>query len=212
MKNFINVMIVEDQILHKELFEIYLRNSDKYKVVCTTDNAALADIYLVHNKIDFILMDICTAMGESGLDASARIKKKHPDIKIMIITSMLDYTFIARAREIGVDSFWYKEAGARELLEVMDMTMEGKSVYPNTIYEAKFGNIKNKDLSKVELEILRLIVKGRTNEEISDELSYSKNTVRKYIKNIFDKTGYKNRTELAVKAVEKNIVFNNGDE
>ncbi len=205
----INVMIVEDQILHKELFELYIKNSEKYNLVYTTDNAALADMFLIKNKIDFILMDIYTAMGESGLDASARIKKKYPHIKIMIITSLADHTFIKRAQDIGVESFWYKDAGAEELIEIMNLTMEGHSIYPNNALNVNIGQANSKDLTETELKIIKLIIEGKSNEEISQIMGYKYNTIRNYIKLIFDKTGYTNRTELAVMAVKNKLVFYN---
>ncbi len=201
-----NVMIVEDQALQMELFSLYLQNSNDYKLICKTDNAALADVYLVKNKIDLILMDVCTAMGASGLDASERIKLKYPEIKIIIITSMADYTFIERAKTIGIESFWYKEAGESELLEVMDLTMRGERIYPDDVLEIDLGMIKSKQLSKTEIEIIRLLVKGSTNEEIAEKTGYSYNTIRKYINLILEKTAYKNRTELAVKAVESGLI------
>ncbi len=202
----INVMIVEDQPLQRELFTLYIKNSDDYELVSTTDNAALAEVYLVKNKIDLILMDVCTAMGESGLDASERIKKKYPHIKIIVITSMADYTFINKARRIGIESFWYKEAGEKELIEIMDLTMAGQSIYPNDSLEVTLGAANSKELSNTELEILRLIVKGKSNEEISELTGYTYNTVRKYVNKIMSKTGYKNRTELAVNAVDTGLV------
>ncbi len=201
-----NVMIVEDQALQMELFSLYLQNSRDYQLICQTDNAALADVYLVKNKIDLILMDVCTAMGASGLDASERIKQKYPETKIIIITSMADYTFMERAKSIGIESFWYKEAGENELIEVMDLTMRGESIYPDDVREIDLGMIKSRELSKIEIEIIRFIVKGYTNEEIAEKTGYSYNTIRKYINLILEKTAYKNRTELAVKAVENGLI------
>lgn len=202
----INVMIVEDQPLQMELFTLYIKNSDEYTLVSKTDNAALAELYLLKNRVDLILMDVCTAMGESGLDASEKIKKKYPKIKIIIITSMADYTFMDRAKRIGVESFWYKEAGEDELIEIMDLTMAGEHIYPDASLDVAFGEINSKELSRTEIEILRLIVKGRTNEEISEITGYTYNTVRKYINKMLAKTGYKNRTELAVNAVELGLL------
>ncbi len=201
-----NVMIVEDQPLQRELFKMYIQNSAQYQMVCTTDNAALVDVYLVKNKIDVILMDICTALGESGLDAAERIKRRYPDIKIVIITSMADYSYVERAKQIGVDSFWYKEAGESELIEVLNLTMAGGQVYPNQSPDIKLGNVSIAELTKQEIDIIRCIVKGMNNDEISKELQYSYNTIKKYINVLMVKTGFNNRTELAVKAVEINLI------
>ncbi len=201
-----NVIIVEDQPLQRELFRLYIQNCDRYQIVGMTDNAALVDVYLVKNNVDIILMDIFTAMGESGIEAAERVKQKYPNIKIIIITSMADYSFVEYARSVGVDSFWYKEAGEHELIEVMDLTMIGHSIYPLETLDVSLGELSIKDLSKIEIEIIRQIAKGMDNEEISEQLNYSYNTIRKYINNILEKTGCKNRTELAVKAVEIGLI------
>ncbi len=201
-----NVIIVEDQPLQRELFKLYIQNYSRYKIVGTTDNAALVDIYLIKNKVDIILMDIYTAMGESGIDAAQRVKEKYPEIKIVLITSMADYNFVERARSIGVDSFWYKEASEKELIEVMDLTLAGQNIYPHDPPDIALGCISVKELSKIEIEIIRLIAEGKGNDEISESLNYSYNTIRKYINTILDKTGCKNRTELAVKAVEISLI------
>ncbi len=208
----INVMIVEDEILHQELFKLYIDNNEKYNLVCTTDNAALADIYLIKNEIDLILMDVCTAMGKSGLDASERIKKAYPNIKIIIITSFADHTFINRAKNIGVDSFWYKEMGAEELIEIMDLTMAGNNIYPSHTLNVKCGNTYNNSLTETELNIIKYIVDGMSYKEIADKLELSYNTVRKYVNIIFEKTGYNNKTDLAVIAIKNKLVYDNKEE
>ena len=76
-------------------------------------------------------MDVVMRDGISGLEAAERIKKDSPHTKILMVTSMPEVSYLTRARQIGVDSFWYKEEGDLPLLKVMDMTMEGKSVYPD---------------------------------------------------------------------------------
>ena len=68
---------------------------------------AMAEICCFKNLIDLILMDVCTAMDANGLEAAEKIKKAFPKIKIIIITSQPECSFLDRARSIGVDSFWY---------------------------------------------------------------------------------------------------------
>ncbi len=202
----VNVMIVEDQLMHRRLFEMYIQNSDNYNLVYSIDNAGLADVYCIKNDIDLILMDVCTAMNESGLDAAARIKKKYPNIKIIIVTSMADYAYIDRARYIGVDSFWYKESEEAEILDVMDRTMRGESIYPNSSPNVRIGEVLSCELTESELMILRELTKGETNEEIAEITGFSTNTVRQYIKTMLSKTGFRNRTELAMNARDTGLI------
>ena len=122
------VMLVEDQRLVQQFLEDIVNDSDRYELAASLRNADLADVYCEREQIDLILMDVYTAGGASGLNAAARIKKKHPYIRIIIITSMPEVSYLDRAREIGVESFWYKEISDEPLISVMDRTMAGESV------------------------------------------------------------------------------------
>ena len=202
-----NVMVVEDQAMPRQLFEAFISMSDKYKLVHSIKNADMADIYCESSQIDLILMDVCTELNSNGLDAAERIKQKHPNIKIIIVTSMPEVSYLERARKIGVDSFWYKEVSEEPILELMDRTMAGESVYPDKTPTVSFGNIKSTDLSEREIAVLREVILGYTNAEIAERLSISQYTVRDYIQVIMEKTGYRTRTELAVKARESGIII-----
>lgn len=125
------VMIVEDQTMPRELFELRIQSSERFEVAISIDNAAMADIYCLRIPVDLILMDVITRGGESGLEAAARIKRAFPQIKIVIVTSMPECSYLDRARAIGIESFWYKEDPHGNLLDIMERTMNGESVYLN---------------------------------------------------------------------------------
>ena len=135
------------------------------------------------------------------------IKRDHPTIKILIITSLPEVSYISRAREAGVDSFWYKEAGDAALLEICDRTMAGESVYPTNTPPLQLGLIKSTELTERELEILREVARGLTNNEIAERLHLSANTVRDYMKIMLSKTGFHTRTEIAIRAREAGLVI-----
>lgn len=202
-----NVMVVEDQAMPRQLFEAFISMSDKFNLVHSIKNADMADIYCEQSRIDLILMDVCTELNSNGLEAAERIKQKHPEIKIIIVTSMPEVSYLERAKAIGVDSFWYKEVSEEPILELMKRTMEGESIYPDSTPAVSFGNIKSTDLSKREIEVLREVIMGFTNAEIAERLNISQHTVRDYIQVIMEKTGYRTRTELAVKARETGIII-----
>ena len=124
----VKVMIVDDQYIARQLFEMYIKSSEKYKLVMQVDSAALATKALKGNPVDLILMDILMSDGSNGLSAACEIKKIRPEVKIIAVTSMPETSWLTRAREIGIDSFWYKEASKETILQVMDRTMSGESV------------------------------------------------------------------------------------
>ena len=202
------VMIVEDDPMASKLLEIFVKESDRYTVTHTIDNASMAEMYCFKNPIDLILMDVCTAMNANGLDAAAKIKKSFPHIKVIIMTSQPECSFIDRARSIGVDSFWYKESTAEKVIEVMDRTMNGESVYPDTTPTLQLGNAKSSEFSPKELEVLRELISGESDAVIADKLHMSLRTVKAHIQTMREKTGFRNRTELAVRARECGLVIN----
>ena len=202
------VMIVEDDPMASKLLEIFVKESDRYSVAHTIDNASMAEMYCFKNPIDLILMDVCTAMNANGLDTAAKIKKSFPHIKVIIMTSQPECSFIDRARSIGVDSFWYKESTAEKVIEVMDRTMNGESVYPDTTPTLQLGNAKSSEFSPKELEVLRELISGESDAVIADKLHMSLRTVKAHIQTMRDKTGFRNRTELAVRARECGLVIN----
>ena len=202
------VMIVEDDPMASKLLEIFVKESDRYTVTHTIDNASMAEMYCFKNPIDLILMDVCTAMNANGLDAAAKIKKSFPRIKVIIMTSQPECSFIDRARSIGVDSFWYKESTAEKVIEVMDRTMNGESVYPDTTPTLQLGSAKSSEFSAKELEVLRELISGESDAVIADKLHMSLRTVKAHIQTMREKTGFRNRTELAVRARECGLVIN----
>ena len=201
------VMIVDDQFISRQLFEMYVKTSDKYEVTYSMESAAFADAYVLKNKIDLVLMDILMNDGSNGLDAAARIKKNSPETKIIAVTSMPEYSWIKRAREIGIESFWYKEASEATILDVMDRTMAGESVYPDGTPEVQLGHARSTEFTERELEVLRFMTTGVPNAVIAEKLGIAENTVKNHIRHMMEKTGCKNRTELAIQARVSGVVI-----
>ena len=201
-------MIVEDDPMAQKLLEIFISENSGYQVAHIIESAAMAEFYCMTHQIDLILMDVCTAMNVSGLEAAEKIKSRFPNIKIIIITSQPECSFIDRARAAGVESFWYKTASAEEILTVMDRTMAGERIYPDNTPSLKLGVADSGQFSDRELEVLRLVVAGETDAAIAEKLFISVRTVKQHIQSMRDKTGFRNRTELAVRARESGLVIN----
>lgn len=202
----VRVLIVENDPLAMELFTMYVQNSGRYTLAHTLESAAQVKTYCARNQVDLVLMDICTDLGASGLEAAAALKKDRPRTKIVIVTSQPECGFIDRARAGGVDSFWYKTTKELELLEVMDRTMAGESIYPDTTPEIIIGEALSDEFTPRELEVLRELTSGDTNAAIAKRLSLSPITVRNHIQNMLEKTGFDSRTSLAVAAGKSGLV------
>ena len=200
------VMIVDDQSISRHLFEMYVNNSPKYELVFSLSSASAADVYILRHQVDLILMDILMNDGSNGLEAAEKIKKLRPDIKIIAVTSMPEYSWLEKAKSIGIESFWYKEADEQTILEVMDRTVAGESIYPDSSPKVKLGLADSSELTERELEILRIVTTGATNQQVAEQLGISENTVKSHVRSMLDKTGFRSRTELAIKARVLGIV------
>jgi two-component system vancomycin resistance associated response regulator VraR len=203
----VRVLIVEDDPMARQLLEIYIEKSGKYTLVSSIDSAMFAEAYCHSHSVDVVLMDVCTAMNANGIEAAADIKKHLPNVKVVIITSHPECSFIERARVAGVDSFWYKSSDAEEILAVMDRTLNGESIYPDTTPTLKLGYAGSDEFSERELDVLRLVVAGETDSAIAEKLYISVATVKTHIQNMKNRTGFRNRTELAVKARESGLII-----
>lgn len=203
-----NVLIVDDQTLPRQYFEAIVNSSPDYSLAASIATAKIADAYCAAGQIDLIIMDIVMSDGSNGLDAAERIKKSFPGIKILAVTSMPDATFLSRAREAGVDSFWYKEVQDAPMLDVMNRTMAGEHIWPDSAPVVQLGMADSSEFTERELDVLRCLALGYANQEIADTLFMSVNTVRFHIGNILSKTGFTSRTELAIAAAKSGVVTN----
>ena len=178
----VNVLIVDDQLVLRQLFTSFLKESDTYMLAAALSSAEEAVTCCRHHGVDLILMDVVMLKGMNGLDAPREIKKISPQTKIIVVTSMPEVSYLDRA-------------------------MAGEQVYPDTTPTLTLGNAKSVDLTPKELEVLREVTTGATDQEIADKLCISAATVRYHIKNHLQKTGYRSRTRLAVRARSEGLVI-----
>lgn len=207
MKRKWNVLVVEDQAMPAELFRQWIQSSTDFNWVKTIRSAALAEVYCLSSPVDMVLMDIVTLEGASGLDAAMRIKQKKKGIKIILVTSMPECSYLERAKQMGIEGFWYKEISQESILSVMEKVASGEIVYPSSSRSVKLGLALSEEFTKRELEILRLITGGYSNQEIAEKCNISLNTVRNHVANMLLKSGFRNRIELAVRAREAGLVI-----
>ena len=203
------VMIVDDSRVARELFEMYIKNSDNCSLVRVEESAMFADTFLKTNTdIELVIMDILMNDGSNGLEAAAKIKKIRPDIKIVAVTSMAESSWLKRAREIGIESFWFKETSKETIMDVINRTIAGESVYPDSTPRVKIKLAGSEEFTEGELKVLRLMTAGMPNAEIARRLNISESTVKSHIHNMLEKTGCENRTVLAIEARISGIAIN----
>ncbi len=194
------IMIVDDQFVSREMFKLYISQCPDYEVAYCVDTAMFADTYVLNTKLDLVIMDILMQDGSNGLDAAEKIKKLKPELKIIAVTSMPEVSWMDRAKEIGIESFWYKEVSEDTILEIIERTLNGESIYPDETPEVKLGQVSSSQLTPREIQVLRLLTTGVGNDEIASKLGISENTVKTHIAHLLSKTGFKTRTQLAIQS------------
>ena len=205
------VVVVDDQNISRGFFEMYVRAAVDYELVAGLRTAESAIDFADKQEIDLMIMDVMMQDGIDGLSAAAQIKQKHPEIKIILTTSTSETSWEKKAKDAGIESFWYKEYDEHGLLEIMERTLNGESIYPADEPKVPFGKITRADLTEREIEILRELTASMTNEEIADKLQISVNTVKRHIQNIMEKTGFESRLDLAMSAKSIGLVVNDSD-
>lgn len=204
----IRVLIVEDQRLMRETMENYIYRADGYELSGSLERASRAKGFCAANPVDLVLMDVCTENDESGFAATKEIKEEYPGIKVVIVTSMLDSTYLSRAKEVGAEGFWYKDAPEAELMNVIRAVMDGDTVYPDRPPKVSVGIANNYDFSEAELRVLRPMVEGDSYTEIAKQLNISPETVKTHVSHMLQKTGFKSKTQLVAQIIKKNIIVN----
>lgn len=174
MSDKINVMIVEDQAMPRQLFEAIVKSQQKFNLAVSIDNAAIADICCARHAIDLVLMDVVTKNGASGLVAAEKIKAQNKKVKIIIVTSMPECSYVERAKKIGVEGFWYKDFSPEPILSLIGRVLNGEFVYPDDVPEVQLGLAKSGEITARELEILREMTGGFTNAEIAENSAFRK--------------------------------------
>ena len=203
------VLIIDDQRIAREYMESVVKNGEDYELVGSLSQADLAATVCRRSAVDLVLMDVCTYGTKDGIDAAAELRGMFPKLKIIVVTSMVEQSFISRAKKAGVDSFWYKSSEAEQILSVLDRTMAGETVFPESTPSLKLGDTFSENLTDRELEVLRELVAGESDAAIAEKLFMSLRTVKSHIQSMREKTGFRNRTELAVRARESGLVINN---
>ena len=201
----INTILVEDDVYMQRHFADRLRATDAFQLVGMYRDAFEAEEHC-DCTVQLILMDVQTQHKHSGLAAAERIKKAFPQIKIVIVTSLVDPEILTRAKSGAADSLWYKDHGTAELLDVMERTFAGERVFPTVAPAVEMEQTMSDAFSPRQLDILRWYIRGLTYQEIADKFGITKNGVRWNLDDMVEKGGFENREALVATAIENKLM------
>ena len=202
----ITVHITED---HKMLVEGLQKAIDESEIATVSGvsyNLAESRKALAFGSPDVLLLDLTLPDG-NGVDYCTEVRKKYPDIKILILTSHDEYSVARRVMENGASGYILKNSLSEEVIAGIETVMAGKIFLCEEIDILMKKEANNTVwLTKREEELLRLIVDGYTNQEAADKLFLSLETIKSYRKNIILKLDVRNSMELVKIAIEKKLV------
>lgn len=205
----ITVMLVDDHQMVRLGLSSYLNMQEDLEVVAEAVNGRDGVEKAKQFCPDVILMDL--VMDElDGIGASKAILADNPDAKILILTSFLDDEKIFPALEAGVKGYILKTSQAQEIAASVRKIAAGQDVISESvrakIYEKKHAApALHEDLTVREVEVLKEIAKGLSNQEIADALYISLKTVKTHVSNILSKLQVEDRTQAAIYAIKHKI-------
>jgi DNA-binding NarL/FixJ family response regulator len=206
MSNKISVLLVDDHSLVRRGFRRILEDAPDMAVVGEASDGAEAIRLAAELRPRLIVMD-CALPGMSGLDATRRILHKFPEIAILMLSMHSEDTWVHQALDAGARGYILKSAMDMELVTAIRRVVEGEIVLdPQLSRATALKGERNSGLTVRELEVLKLIVAGKSNKEIATDLDLSANTVAVHRANIMDALGIHKTAELVVYAIRSGLV------
>ncbi len=226
----IKVMIVDDQAIIREGLSYLLSGFDEIKVLCEAANGSEAVKLLETHSPDVILMDI-RMPHMNGVEATKVIKDSNNDIKIIIFTTFDDDEYIMDAMAGGASGYLLKDTDSKSLVQAIQNVYNGNIIMPGAVFQKLAGNLSSnssgsaknssssqfaggevspksktentqtEEFTQRESDIVRLLLEGKSNKEISEELFLTIGTTKNYLSQIYMKLQVNDRTNaiLALK-------------
>ncbi len=220
-QNTISIFIAEDHEITRVGLRLTLEQLTGFQVVGEAHDGKLAADRIVELKPDVVLMDIGLPTID-GIEATRRVKEQSPDAKIIMLTSHDSDRDVFAALAAGADGYCLKEVSGTQLAMAIRCVADGAAwldpgVASRVLKACASGGTQSSSadpakaaspqtLSQRELDVLKLVVEGLSNQEIAERLVVSVETVKTHMRHIMEKLAVSDRTQAAVKAMREGIV------
>lgn len=203
-----NVLIVDDHVLFRQGLVSLLQSEPDFQVVDQAGSSREAVQKAGELRPDMILMDFSLPDG-SGVDAARAILSEIPDCKIIFLTVHAEEQMMIEAVRCGAKGYMLKNVPIKQLIQALRSTQEGEAAISRSMMTKVMNELARASgqiqtdpetldkLSSREIEVLRELTTGASNQEIAGRLFISKNTVRHHVHNLLDKLELENRKQLA---------------
>lgn len=202
----IRVFIVDDHPMVVEGIRSMLLQLPTIEVAGHAMNAASCLGYFVSNTADVVLLDI-NLPDQSGIEVCKALLKKRPELKIIALTNFDQLTYLQNMKDAGARGYLLKNSSVDEIQKAIQAAVSGKEYWLGRDSVRESIHEHNQPLlTRREIEVLKLIAEGLTNQEIADKLFVSASTVDSHRKNLISKLQVKNTAALVRTALENKII------
>lgn len=207
----ISVLIVDDHPVVRQGLRTFLETQDDLEIVGDASSGEEALALIGEVLPDVVLMDLVMP-GIDGIEATRRARELSPSSKVIVLTSFADDEKVFPAIKAGADGYLLKDAEPAQLADAIRSVSRGEALLHPTVAAKLMQHVAASDhrapggeLTQRELEVLRLIARGRSNREIARELSVAEKTVKTHVSNMLAKLHLADRTQAALYAVRRGL-------
>lgn len=220
MDNLITVLIVDDHKIIRDGIKSLLEDTPNIKIVGEASNGLEAIEFFKKQPADVVIMDIrMPEMG--GIETTKFLTENYPNVKILALTMHDEEAFISKMLNAGASGYLLKNVGKEEFITAINKIYKGENYFSLEVatkmmtkfMSSKFNDEQENDaedndlqLTKREIEVIKLIAEGLTSQDIADKLFISPRTVDTHRRNLLQKLNVKNTAELIKFAIKHNIV------
>lgn len=214
MAHPITILIVDDHEVVRKGVRAYLETLPEFHVVGEATSGEEAITLVTEQVPDVVLMDLIMP-GMDGVETTRRVKAISPRTQVVVLTSYHEDVHIFPALKAGAISYILKDMKMEKLVDTLQRAAGGEVTLHPRVAERVLRNLRGEDgevtqlftdLTERELEVLKLIANGLSNNQIAEKLVISENTVKGHVSNILSKLHLADRTQVAVYAWQKGIV------
>ena len=217
----IKVILADDHELVRHGLKMVLEADPDIKLIGEATDGQETLERIQHEQPDVLIVDIRMPLM-NGLEVTQRVKKSNPDMKVLVLTMHDDSEYILKAVEYGADGYVLKDTNKQEFIKAVHMVNNGQKYFSGDISSAIInsylnaasrkpeasveGSANNYQLTRREIEILRMIYDGVSNKDIAEKLGKSVRTIETHRFNIMKKLEVNNITELLKKVDREKIL------
>ncbi|WP_054943889.1 response regulator, partial [Paenibacillus ihuae] len=204
----IKVLLVDDHEMVRIGLAAVLGTEDGIEVVGEAGSGEEGIRLAQEYNPDVVLMDLVME-GMDGIETTKRLLKLYPDCKVIVLTSYLDDEKMYPVIEAGAFSYLLKTSRASEVADAIRAAARGQSVLESQVASKMMNRFRDnakgevpayKELTEREMEVLKLLAQGKSNQDIADQLIIGIKTVKFHVTNILAKLGVEDRTQAAIYA------------